>query len=449
MKRPLFVALVLVAAMSTSALAAGFALMEQGVKSLGNAFAGGAAAAEDASTVYYNPAGMMQLEGQQVTTGLHIIQTSFEFSNQGSTHALQNFTNQGLTGDNGGNAGGYHFVPNLYYVNRLNQDWAVGLGINVPFGLTSDWDSGWTGRYYALKSGIMTININPSVAYQVNEHLSLGAGVSAMYMEGEFSQAVDFGTVFNALGGTPQQNDGKATIKADSWGYGFNLGMLYRFNDQTRVGLSYRSQVDQDLSGDADFEYGTTVATLRATMAALDPTKASWFLDGGAGSSVTLPDTASLSLYHQVNDKLALMTDVSWTGWSDLPELRITFDSGQDDSVTTLNWDDAWRFGVGASYKYSEKLTLRCGTMYDQSPIPSAEYRTPRLPDQDRLWTNLGASYALNDRMSFDVGYAHLFMIGNGKINQEATGENVTRGGLKGEFDNTGNVLSAQMNYRW
>jgi len=427
---------------------AGFALMEQSVKGLGNAFAGGAAAAEDATVVNYNPAGMIMLEGQQISTGVHVIKTSFEFSNDGSTHALQGppaNTGEGLTGANGGNGGTWNFVPNFYYVNRLNEDWAVGLGINVPFGLTTDWDEGWVGRYYALKSSIMTLNFNPSVAYKVNEHLSIGAGVSAMYMKGEFSQAVDFGTIFNLLGGDPQRNDGKVTLKADDWGFGYNLGLLYRFNDQTRIGLSYRSKVDQDLTGDADFDYGTKVSSMIA--ASPVPT---WFQDGGSGASVTLPDSASLSVYHQATDKLALMADVSWTGWSSLPELRITFDSGQADSVTTLNWDDAWRFGIGASYKYDDKLTLRCGTMYDQTPIPSAEYRTPRLPDQDRLWTNVGASYAMSERMSFDFGYSHLFMIGDGDINQDGTTEeNATRGGLKGKFDNTGNILSAQLNYSW
>lgn len=444
MKKTLFLTLILVLAASTATMAAGFALREQSVKALGNAFAGGAASAEDATTVFYNPAGMTLLEGQQISSGLHIIKTSFEFSNNGSTHALQPITGEGLTGDNGGNAGTWNFVPNFYYVNKLNESWAVGLGINVPFGLTTDWDEGWVGRYYAIKSSIMTLNINPSVAYEVNDHLSVGAGVSAMYMHGEFSQAIDFGTIFNLLGGNPQRDDGKVTLDADDWGYGYNLGVLYRFNDATRVGLSYRSKVDQDLTGDASYSYSSKVAGMIA--AGPVPT---WFQNGGAGSSVTLPASSSLSVYHQLNEKIALMADVGWTGWSDLPELRITFDSGQDDSVTTLKWDDAWSFAAGATYGYSDKISLRCGAMYDQTPIPSAEVRTPRLPDQDRLWTNLGLSYLLNEKLSLDFGYSHLFMLGNGDINQDATGENATRGGLTGEFDNTGNIFSAQVNYNW
>ncbi|WP_020676065.1 OmpP1/FadL family transporter [Geopsychrobacter electrodiphilus] len=429
--------------------AAGFALMEQTVKGLGNAFAGGAASAEDATTVYLNPAGMTLLSGQQISTGLHVIKTSFKFSNSGSTHALQPITGEGLTGYNGGNAGTWNFVPNLYYVNKLNDSWAVGLGINVPFGLTTDWGEGWVGRYYAVKSSIMTLNINPSVAYQVNEKLSIGAGVSVMYMKGEFSQAVDYGTIFNLLGGNPQRDDGKVTLNADDWGYGYNLGVLYQFNHTTRVGISYRSQVDQNLTGDANYTFNNEVTKNKvAAMIAASP-YSTWFQDGGAGSSVTLPDSATISLFHQLNPKLALMADIGWAGWSSLPELRIVFDSSQPDSTTTLNWKDAWRFGAGATYQYSDKLKLRCGAMYDQTPIPGPEYRTPRLPDQDRLWTNLGASYAMTKQMSFDFGYSHLFMLGNGDINQAATGENATRGGLTGTFDNTGNIFSAQINYNW
>jgi len=423
---------------------AGFALMEQSVKGMGNAFAGGAAAAEDASTVYWNPAGMSLLKGSQVNTGLHLIKTSFEFENQGSTHALQPITGQGLTGDNGGNGGSWNLVPNLYAVTNLDNGWAFGLGINVPFGLTTNWDSGWVGRYYTLKSAIMTININPSVSYAVNDHLSIGAGVSAMYMDAELSQAIDFGTIFNLLGGLPQRDDGTVNLKANDWGFGYNLGLLYRFNEATRIGLSYRSEVEQKLSGDADFTYSAKVTG----MIAASPVS-TWFQDGSAHADVTLPAMASLSLYHRVNPKLALMADVSWTGWSALDELRIKFASGQDDSVTTLKWDDAWRFGVGGTYNLTERFALRCGVMYDQTPIPSAKFRTPRLPDQDRLWTNLGGSYIMNDAWSFDLAYAHLFMLGNGDIDQDATGENATRGGLKGEFDNTGNIISAQVNYRW
>jgi len=356
MKKTLLLALILVLAGAATALSAGFALMEQSVKGMGNAFAGAGSSAEDATVVFWNPAAMTLLEGQQISSGVHIIKTSFEFENTGSTHALQGLTGEGLTGDNGGNAGTWNFVPNLYYVNKMNEKWAFGLGINVPFGLTTDWDSGWVGRYYALKSSIMTLNVNPSLAYAVTDKLSVGAGVSAMYMDGEFSQAVDFGTIFNLLGGDPQRDDGKVTLNADDWSYGFNLGLLYQFSASTRVGLSYRSEVDQDLTGDAEYSYGENAAKVKSMIAAGAPT---WFQNGGASASVTLPESATLSFFHRLNPDIALMADIGWMGWSSLPELRIKSDSTQPDSVTTLDWKDAWRFAAGATYGLNEKIALR------------------------------------------------------------------------------------------
>ncbi len=174
------------------------------------------------------------------------------------------------------------------------------------------------------------------------------------------------------------------------------------------------------------------------------------FRDGDASAEITLPDMASLSLYHRICPQLALMADVSWTHWSTLDELRIQFDNPeQPDSITTLKWEDAWRFGLGATYTPVPVWDIRLGAMYDQTPIPNAERRTPRLPDQDRLWTAIGTSYRFTDAFSADLAYAHLFMLGNAKVDMEPVGENATRGGLKGSYDNTGNIVSAQANYKW
>lgn len=435
--------------MAGTAHSAGFMLMEQSVSALGNAFSGGAAIAEDATTIYYNPAGLTRLKGQQAIAGVHFIRTSFKFDNQGSTHVLTPLTGEGLTGHDGGDAGQWNVVPNAYYAINLDNDWAFGLGVNVPFGLTTDYKAGWVGRYHTLKSSIMTININPSVAYKVNDKLSIGAGVSAMYIDAEFSQAIDFGTILAAAGDVPQRDDGKVTLKADDWGYGFNLGMLYEFTPDTRMGASYRSRVKQSLSGDANFE---VPATAQAIITALNSPTVTIprFMDGSAGADVTLPAMASLSLFHRYSPQLAVMADVSWTDWSTLNELRIQFaDPTQPDSVTTLKWKDAWRFGAGAIYSLNDKLDLRSGVMYDRTPIPDAEHRTPRLPDQDRLWVAVGSGYKINDASTFDIAYCHLFMVGDSKINMDPVGENATRGGLKGDYTNSGDIVSAQVSYRW
>ena len=427
--------------------AAGFAIMEQGVKELGTAYAGGAASALDATTVYYNPAGMSLLNGTQVSAGFHLIKTSFKFSNEGSTTALTPLTGQGLTGNDGGDGGMWNAVPLGYFTTTLDNGISLGFGVGVPFGLTTKYSPGWVGRYYTQRSKIFTINLNPSVAYAVSDKLSVGAGFDAMYMKGEFSQAIDFGTLLAAAGDVPQHDDGYASLTADDWSYGYNLGVLYQFDDATRVGLAYRSRVKQNLSGSVDF---TVPSTAAAILSALPAGSVPQFKSGAAGANVTLPDSATLSLYHELNSQWAVMADVGWMNWSTLKELRIYFaDPSQPDSVTTLDWRDTWRFSLGASYHANPRWDFRFGTMYDQTPIRSAETRTPRLPDQDRVWTTLGTTYHLTQACAIDLAYAHLFMVGNSRIDKNATGENIDNGGLKGSYDNMGDIVSAQINYVW
>jgi long-chain fatty acid transport protein len=288
------------------------------------------------------------------------------------------------------------------------------------------------------------LNLNPSIAWQVTDKLSIGAGANAMYMKAKLSQAIDFGTILVAAGDTPQRDDGKVDLDADDWGFGYNVGLLYQFSDATRLGLSYRSQVKQHLKGDADFSVPATAQSILAGLGS------GAFQNSGASADVTLPDMASMSLFHRLSPMLAVMADISWTHWSTLDELRIKFDNPeQPESITTLKWEDAWRFGLGATYTPVPVWDIRIGAMYDQTPIPDAEHRTPRLPDQDRLWTTIGTSYRFTDALSADLAYAHLFMLGDANVDMEPVGENLTRGGLKGSYDNTGNIVSAQVNYTW
>ncbi len=427
----------------SQALAAGFAIYEQSVSGLGNAFAGGAASAEDATTVFYNPAGLTRLPGQQAVVGVHAIRTHFEFDNDGSTHLLQPITGQGLTGSNGGDGGTWGIVPNAYYSVRLDSGWAFGLGVNAPFGLVTDYDTGWVGRYHGLKSDVLTVNINPSAAYKIGKHLSVGVGANAMYMRAKLDSAVDFGTILAAAGGTPQQDDGKAKLDADDWGYGFNVGLLWEFNDNTRAGIHYRSTVEQKLEGDANFKVPDDMQSILTALGS------GAFQDTDASGKITLPATLSLSLYHSYGAKLAVMADATWTQWSEFDELRIKFDNPeQPDNLTTEDWNDTWRFSVGATYSATPQWLLRCGLAYDQSPVPGAKHRTPRLPDADRYWLSLGTGYHVADWFSFDFAYTHLF-VDSAKTNMDPTGENELRGGLKGDWDNSGDIFSAQAVFRW
>ena len=431
----LLIAVILLFVSAGSAFAAGFALVEQSMSGLGNAYAGGAAGAEDASTIFYNPAGMTRLNGQQLVVGSHVVMPSVKFHNEGSTHV----TGLPLSGGNGGDGGVAKPVPNLYYSRRVTDKFSVGMGINAPFGLATDYDKNWVGRYHAVESDVLTVNINPSIAYKITDNLSFGAGFNIQYIKAKLSNAVDFGTIGYSLhvpGLLPQANDGFAELEGDSWGIGYNLGLLYEFSKNTRAGIAYRSRIEHTLDGDVDFS--KVPAPLRGT-----------FKDGGIEADLTTPDNLSISLYHQINPQWAVMADVTWTNWSLFKKLDVEFDNpAMKDSVTTEKWQDSFRYSLGASYMPTNAWTFRAGTAYDNSAVESKKYRTPRIPDGDRIWAAVGAGYKLSDMVSFDIGYAHLF-INDPEINKTATGEDQLKGSLKGYFDAAIDIVSAQVTLKF
>jgi long-chain fatty acid transport protein len=436
---------------TTPARAAFFQLAENSPAGLGNAFAGGAAIAEDASTVWFNPAGLTRLTGTQLVVGGHFIAPSLEFDGSAST-----VLGTPIAGNDGGDAGESAFVPNIYLSHSYGNGWSTGIGVNVPFGLATDYRDDWVGRYHADRSEIQTININPAVAYKVNETFSIGAGLNWQRLDAELSQAVDFGTICvlgeltgaipagacNGLFGLqPGQDDGKAKVTADDDAWGYNLGLLWNVQQNTRIGLHYRSELDYDLDGDLKVRTPAN-ATVVAANAGI--------VSSGASSKVTLPATLSLSAFTQLNPTWAIMADITRTYWSDLPELRIEFDSTQPDSVVTLDLDDVNRYSAGVIYSPGGAWVYRAGVALDKTPTPSADVRTPRLPDEDRRWLSLGVGYKASERLSFDAAFTYID-IDKAKVNKTATpnptDENFARGSLVGEFEASTTILSAQA--RW
>lgn len=434
------IGLILLLASASTSLASGFALIEQSVSGLGNAFAGGSASAEDATTVFFNPAGMSRLDKTEAIGAFHVIVPSAKFTNQNSTHA----STLPLTGSNGGEGASAAVAPNLYIVKPISDKTTFGLGINAPFGLVTEYNETWVGRYHALKSDLMTVNINPSMAWKVTDKLSLGAGLSAMYIDANLSQMVDFGLIAYSLSagaiGVPQGQDGKADLNADDWAYGFNLGALYEFDKDTRIGFAYRSKVHAELEGTADFTVPTSITT------AIPPIGAA-FADTGVSGKITLPATASLSIYSKVTNRLALMADITWTEWSTFQQLVFDFSNPlATDSFTPEKWDDTWRYSVGASYDYNESLVLRGGLAFDETPMKD-NYRTPRIPGNDRFWVSFGAGYKFNESLVIDFAYSHLF-VDDAKINL-VSAENTTKGYLTGSFENSVDIASIQINYKF
>lgn len=423
---------------SCDSFAAGFALIEQGVSGLGNAYAGGAASAQDATTIFYNPAGLTRLNKPEFVLAGHLIIPYAKFNNDGSTHLKTPTVPFSLLGNNGGNAGVTILVPNLYYSHPVNEKFSFGIGINSPFGLQTEYDSNWVGRYHAIKSKVVTVNLNPNFAYKISESLSIGAGIDIQYIKAELTNAVDFGTIgfLKGIPGlSPQSNDGFASLKGDSLSAGFNFGILFEFSKDTRAGFSYRSKIRHKLRGNANF---SNVPSLLSTI----------FRDSDANARLILPDMASLSFYHDINEKWAVMADLTWTGWKSFNELRIKYDSGMDDTVITTSWKNSMRYSLGVSFKPTDRLTLRTGIAYDETPIPDAQHRTPRIPDTDRTWIAFGLGYKISENVSFDFGYAHLFFK-TSHINKDPVGEDRFRGGLKGHYNGHVDITSVQLTYRF
>lgn len=397
----------------TNVHAAGFALIEQNASGMGNAYAGAAAIAEDASTLFFNPAGMTYIDGTQAVGALHLIKPNAEFKNKGSVKAF------GFppTGDEGPNAGDLAFVPNFYFMKTLTPSVKLGIGVNAPFGLKTEYDDEWIGRFQAVKSELKTININPSIAFKVNDQLSLGFGVSAMWAEANLTRQVN-----RVIG---PESDVK--IKGDDWGYGFNLGAIYQATADTRFGIAYRSKVKQNLEGDAKFG-----AALSAN-------------DSDVTANVDLPENFSASVFSKVNDKWDVMADVTWTRWSRFKELRIKFDNGADDAVTPENWENTMRYSIGVNYHYSDTVKLRAGLAYDEEAIKD-EFRTARIPGNDRKWLSLGAGWKVTPTSTFDIGYSHLF-ISDAKIDDNQLTE--FNGRLTGDYEASVDILSLQYTHNF
>jgi len=467
--RPLLVGVSLGLFVPNMALASGFALIENSASGQGNAYAGAAAHATDGSTVWFNPAGMMKLDRDQLVFAGHIIAPNASFTNNGS--ALSSiYDGTGVPTDLTGpddDSGPIAFVPNFYWVKTINDATKFGLGVTSPFGLATEYDNNWVGRYHAVLSDLKTVNVNPSLAYRINDRVSIGGGLNIMFGTVDLTSAIDSGSVCIAGltplvgqsgaigactldGAAPQALDGFGDLTGDNLdnvSTGYNLGITFEASSQTTVGLSYRSEVEMKVTGEADFTIPSTSDTLNAVLAGSVVDGSGLFADTGLRATVDLPASFSLSASHQVN-KFTWLADVTWTGWSSFQELRIVYDNpDQPDTVTTEDWNDTFRFSVGFDFQHSDAMIWRAGVAYDESPVPSAERRTPRLPGNDRTWLSLGLTYMFNKDMSFDVGYSHLF-IDDGPINNTLeTDFDELNATITGEYEASVDILSAQFNW--
>lgn len=368
---------ILLALFSAAASAAAFQNWEQNAAGLGNAHAGSAAVADNAAGLYYNPAGLMRLDGVQFSAGLTGLRPRYEFDDEGSTGPA-------LGAGDGGDAGRWLAAANGSLSWRLGRDLALGFGITTPFALDTDYDSNWIGRVHAQRSEISSVNYNPALAYRLSDRIALGFGLNYQHLDVDLRRA-------------------GSRLEGDDGSWGWNAGALFTLSPAMRVGLSYRSAIEHELDGSANGQ--------------------------SARADLELPDTAILSVWQQVSDRWEAMGDLSYTRWNRLKHLNfVDRSSGALIVSEPFGYGNSWRLAWGAAYRLSDVVKLKFGLAWERSPIGN-NGRTATLPDEDSLRLSLGGQWLLGQFGRLDAGYSYL-LSKDPKIAQTrvAGGANLLRG---------------------
>jgi len=457
---------------------AAFGLQTQNASGLGHAYAGGAAAAEDVSTIFYNPAGLVRLQSTQVVVSANYICPSIKFHDSGSQPALF----QPLGGTDG-DAGSCAVVPNAYIGIPFTPKWSFGLGVNAPYGLETEYDSSWLGRFQGVKSKLETININPVLSWEPTSHLTVGGGASWQRVKATLTSQINYSAVFAqvvgnqvaagqipaaiapTLIGSAAALESHADVHGDDTSWGWNIGVLWQASDQTRIGAAYRSNIKYTVTGSVDFTNPTAsslgplptpIAPVGAAVAAgtngiicsgLVPPPAG--VPGSGCSqdvsvSIKMPDTANLSVFHQFNNKWDLMADLQWVGWSSIKELKIVRSNGAELQTIPENFRDTWRISAGANYRYTDQWIFRGGLAYDQTPTRN-DTRGPRLPDNSRTWFAAGVQYKFSPNWAIDFAYAYEYM-SDPSINTNL-GSTAQNGLISGSYKTGVNIVGMQVTY--
>lgn len=445
-------------ALASNVSASGFQLQEQNVSGLGHAYAGQGAAANDASTVFWNPAGMTYLPDSQIVVSTAAISPSAKFTNNNSV------SNPSLAPFGGGNplSGGDNateedaLVPNFYYATRLNEKWFFGIGVNAPYGLRTEYDPNWRGRYHATESELVTVNINPSFAFKEG-NASIGFGFNIQYADATLANRLDSGGICLGLALNPMTpigtvancttsgvgtvgnsaTDSSQKLTGDDISYGINFGIIWEITNG-RVGFHYRSQIEHNIAGQVDFTRSTE---FNDALNNLGPAS-SLFSSTPASTTLTLPETISFNYFRKLGSRWEVLADITWTDWSDFDQLVIDFQNPvQPNATLEQNWTDTIRVALGASYLASSKWKIKFGAAYDEAPIRNDEDRTARIPDNDRVWVATGFTYIPSKNFMLDVGYAHLFIKDAGINNASSSSAGNI---LNGSYDADVDILGVQ-----
>jgi len=450
-------------------MASGYKINEQSAAGMGTAHAGRAAMAEDASVVFYNPAAMTELDRAQITAGFTYISGDGEFEGSSVNGAGAPSSAEGY--DNGGDYLGEAFIPFVYYVRPINEDMSFGIAVFSPFGTNTDYNDNFVGGAYADETSLKSLEIQPSFAYKINDQLSIGGGIDIVYMEGLLSKQTDlipYVPGHAALGNAAFSGfESHFEVSGDDWGYGWNAGAYYKLNDATTLGFTYRSEIEFTLEGDSElandgtltFFNGAGLTTLNARPQASEV-------------PLTTPESVTLAVTHQLTDALLLQAGTTWTGWSSFQSFDVigteNTEAGYGDGFADVSdlggltdgyvghidesWTDVWAVSVGGTYQLNDRIALRAGYAFDQSPVDD-EHRTARVPSSDRQWLTAGVQYVVSNDLSVDLAAGYLFM---DKMSLNEINKNVDNSakdapgvGVTGEYEIDVFGLSAQANYKF
>ncbi|MDH2123887.1 long-chain fatty acid transporter FadL [Pantoea brenneri] len=381
-----------VALVSSHVYAAGFQLNEFSSIGLGRAYSGEGAMGDTAASASRNPATMALMDRPAFSIGAVYIDPDVNISGRSQSGRSLDANNIAPS----------QWVPNIHYVQPINDQWWIGASATSNYGLATEFNNGYTAGGYGGKTDLMTGNFNLSTAYRLNEHFSVGVGFDAVYAKAKIERyAGESGAALRIPADTQV-----AHLKGDEWGYGWNAGILYEVDENNRFGFTYRSEVKVDFDGDYK-------SNLPSALNAVNNPQQSGIPYGTNGSTIpgaltlNLPEMWEVSGWHKVAPQWAVHYSMAYTSWSQFQELKATGSNGQTLFYKDESYCDAWRIALGTTYFYDKNWTFRTGIAFDDSPVP-ADKRSISIPDQDRLWLSAGTSYAFDDNASVDVGISYM-----------------------------------------
>lgn len=378
-------------------------LYEAAHSEVGTASAGMAATANRASIAGSNPAGMTRLNRSELMAGFQPMYHDSKFDLDSATYGS----------DDGGQNGGFIPSASMFYVHNYSSDIKLGIALGSYKGLGLDYGDSWAGRYFVTEAELLTFAINPSIAFKVNEQLSVGLGFDVLYST--LDQTMAFNNNPFSVGSTP---DGKIKLEDSDIGYGYNIGLLYEFSDRTRIGIHYRSKID------VEFEDALSLKGVLPIVPGLST-------NTDADIEMTSPQSLMFSGYHELDSKWTLVGNLGWQNWSEFGKSELTLNNLNKNIKSDRNFDDTYHVALGVRYHFSDDWVLLGGIAYDTSPVSKSD-RTLDMPLDRQVRYGLGAEYLMNDDVTVMVGY-ELMDVGDGSINQ-------TRGILdndtiQGDFD--------------